>query len=149
MDESATELLAQELNSAAIHLVRRLRKADESLGVTPSRLSALSVLVFGGPRTLTELAAAEQVTGPTMSRLVAALESEGLIRRCPVAHDGRATLLEPTVAGRRLMQRGRRQRVARLSQELQQLSVAERRILADAARILRTLEASPDAKLAD
>ena len=140
MPDNSTEQLAQELNSVAIHLVRRLRKADESLGVTPARLSALSVLVFGGPRTLTELAAAEQVSGPTMSRLVAALESDGLVRRSPLPGDARAALLEATADGRRLMQRGRRQRVARLADELERLSVADQSTLSAAARILRQLE---------
>lgn len=141
MGDRSTEL-ARELNSVAIHLVRRLRKADESLGVTPARLSALSVLVFGGPRTLTELAAAEQVSGPTMSRLVGALETEGFVRRSPVEGDRRALRLHATAAGSRLMQRGRRQRVARLALELARLSPAERKTLAAAARILRSLESS-------
>ena len=140
MAEGSVEELAQELNSVAIHLVRRLRKADESLGVTPARLSALSVLVFGGSRTLTELAAAEQVSGPTMSRLVTALESDGLVRRSPMPGDGRAFLLEPTTDGRRLMHRGRRQRVVRLAAELAGLSAGDRKTLAAAARILRSLE---------
>ena len=142
MADESTETLAQELNSVAIHLVRRLRRADESLGVTPARLSALSVLVFGGPRTLTELASAEQVSGPTMSRLVAALETDGLVRRSPVSHDRRAWLLEATPAGSRLMQRGRRQRVARLSAELARLGREDRKTLKTAARILRSLEGS-------
>ena len=142
MGDEATEALAQELNSVAIHLVRRLRRADEVLGVTPARLSALSVLVFGGPRTLTELAAAEQVSGPTMSRLVAALEAEGLVRRSPLSNDRRASLLEATPEGKRLMQRGRRQRVARLSAELARLGRDDRRTLGSAVRILRSLEMS-------
>ena len=141
MPES-TEALAQELNSVAIHLVRRLRRADESLGVTPARLSALSVLVFGGPRTLTDLAAAEQVSGPTMSRLVAALEADGWVRRTPLSNDRRASLLEATPEGKRLMHKGRRQRVARLSSELAGLSRDDRQTLKSAARILRSLESA-------
>ena len=142
MADRSTEALAQELNSVAIHLVRRLRRADESLGVTPSRLSALSVLVFGGPRTLTDLAAAEQVSGPTMSRLVAALEAEGLVRRSAVPADRRASLLEATPAGKRLMHRGRLQRVARLSAELARLGRDDLRTLHSAVQILRSLENS-------
>ena len=140
MADESTDALAQELNSVAIHLVRRLRRADESLGITPARLSALSVLVFGGPRTLTDLAAAEQVSGPTMSRLVAALEADGLVRRSPVPADRRASLLEATPEGRRLMHRGRRQRVARLSAELERLGKEDLKTLEAAARILRALE---------
>lgn len=134
------EALAGELNSVAIHLVRRLRRADESLGVTPSRLSALSVLVFGGPRRLQELAEAEQVAGPTMSKLVAALEADGLVTRRPDPSDGRAVVLSATPAGRRLMERGRRQRVERLAAELRGLPTADRVVLSRAATILRALE---------
>ena len=132
--------LASELNSVAIHLVRRLRRADESLGVTSARLSALSVLVFGGPRTVTELAEAEQVAGPTISKIVTALEAAGLVRRSPHATDARATMLAATAKGVRLMERGRRLRIARLAGELRGLSDAEVRTLAQAAAILRRLE---------
>ena len=66
--------LAAELNSVAIHLLRRIRATDVSLGMTPARLSALSVLVFAGPMSLKGLADVEQVSAPTMSKLVAALE---------------------------------------------------------------------------
>lgn len=139
--QKATEKLAEELNSAAIHLVRRLRRADDALGITPARLSALSVLVFGGPRTLTELASTEQVTGPTMSRIVAALEEAGFVRRSAVPGDRRSQLLEATAPGRRIMERGRGQRVAKLADELTGLSSEERKTLKEAARILRALEA--------
>src|SRR5204863_2334816 len=65
---------ADRLHSAAIHLLRRLRVRDRESGVGPAQLSALSVLVLGGgPRSLGELAEAEQVRPPTMSRIVAGL----------------------------------------------------------------------------
>jgi hypothetical protein len=63
--------VADRLHSAAIQLLRRVRKLDVATGEGPARLSALSVLVFGGAETLGELAAAEQVKPPTMSRIVA------------------------------------------------------------------------------
>jgi DNA-binding MarR family transcriptional regulator len=138
-----SESIAFELNSVAIHLVRRLRQADLSLGVSAARLSALSVLVFGGPRTITELAAAEQVAQPTMTRLVAALEQEGWVARSAHPDDGRAVVIEATAAGRKLLERGRRQRVERLAAELDSLSPREQDTLARAARILRRLEGSP------
>ena len=80
------------LHSAAIHLLRRVRKQDAATGEGPARLSALSVLVFGGPMTLGQLAAAEQVKPPTMSRIVTGLERQpaggaldGCQRRAPGA----------------------------------------------------------------
>src|SRR5579864_5001532 len=76
--------VADRLHSAAIHLLRRVRKQDIATGEGPARLSALSVLVFGGPKTLKELAAAEQVKPPTMSRIVAGLKRSRLV---DIAHD--------------------------------------------------------------
>src|SRR5947208_12142640 len=81
--EGHSELLetADRLHSAAIHLLRRLRVGDRESGIGPAQLSALSVLVFGGPRSLGELADAEQVRPPTMSRIVSGLERAGLVKR--------------------------------------------------------------------
>jgi DNA-binding MarR family transcriptional regulator len=134
------ERLAAELNSVAIHLLRRVRATDASLGLTPARLSALSVLVFGGPRSLKQLADAEQVAAPTMSRIVAALERDGLVRREADPSDARAICLLATAAGTELLERGRQQRVERLAAELRALPVADQATLARAAAILRQLE---------
>ena len=70
------ENLADRLHSTAIHLLRLVRVQDAATGIAPARLSALSVLVFGGPMSLNQLAQAEQVRPPTMSRIVDALELE-------------------------------------------------------------------------
>ena len=75
-----TIAVADRLHSAAIHLLRRVRKQDEASGVGPAQLSALSVLVFAGPKTFGELAAAEQVKPPTMSRIVAGLSAAVLLK---------------------------------------------------------------------
>lgn len=135
------EDLAMGLNSAAIHLTRRLRRADESLETTPARLSALSVLVFGGPRSIGELAKVEQVTTPTMSKIVAALHEQGYVERRPAPDDGRVVMLEPTSQGRELMERGRRQRVEQLAKELRLLGPAELSTLEQAVAVLNRLEA--------
>ena len=132
--------LASELNSVAIHLVRRLRREDRTLGIAPARLSALSVLVFAGPCSMRALAEAEQVAGPTMSKLVAALEADGLVHRTPDPADGRAVVLSATPRGRRLMERGRRQRVERLVDELRVLPERDIAALRRAAHVLRSLE---------
>ncbi len=87
----------------------------------PAQLSALSVLVFGGPRTLGELAAAEHVRPPTMTRIVQALEAAGLVRRDRDAADARVHRLRATARGRRVMQRGRERRVASLAALLERL----------------------------
>ena len=139
-DERRVEALAIELNSAAIHLLRRIRESDAQLGVSPSRLSALSVVVFAGPLSLGALASAEQVTPPTMSRLVDALASAGLVTRRPADDDRRAVIIEATGEGRALIYEGRRLRVERLSGQLRNLAAKQIATLEEAVAILRRLE---------
>lgn len=140
-DERRLGELASGLNSAAIHLLRRIRASDATLGVTPSRLSALSVLVFGGTCTLGQLAAAEQVTPPTMTRIVTALEAAGLARRLPDPADRRVVRVEATARGHAVMQRGRRLRVEALTRDLERLSPED---LATLERAIALLEALQD-----
>jgi DNA-binding MarR family transcriptional regulator len=110
---------ADRIHSAAIHLLRRVREVDaRAMGLSPARASALSVLVFGGARSLTELAEAEQVTTATMSKLVTALEREGLVRRHPDVNDARAIRIESTAKARRILERGRARRLDLLEQVL-------------------------------
>ena len=130
------ERLADRLHSAAIHLLRRLRREDAATGLSAPRLSALSVVVFAGPLTLGELATAEQVRPPTMTRLVSALEDEGLVARETDAADGRLTRIRATPKGRALLFRGRARRVAALTAEVRDLPPDERAALARAADIL-------------
>lgn len=125
--------VADALHSAAVHLLRRVRQEDERTGVSPGRLSALSVLVFGGPMRLTDLARAEQVKPPTMTRIVAALEDQGLVRRRAATDDARATILEATSRGTKVLKEGRRRRVGRLARALKGLSAEELELLARAA----------------
>src|SRR5204862_6890077 len=101
--------IADRLHSAAIHLLRRVRVRDRESGIGPAQLSALSVLVFGGPRSLGELADAEQVRPPTMSRIVAGLERAGLIRR-HATEDGRRVRLEASAKARKIPEAGRPRR---------------------------------------
>jgi DNA-binding MarR family transcriptional regulator len=131
--------LADRLHSAAIHLLRRVRRADSATGLSAARLSALSVVVFGGPIRITALAAAEQVRTPTMTPIVAALERAGLVVREPDASDARAALLRATPKGARLMAEGRARRVALLTAELEGLAAGERAALERAVGILEGL----------
>jgi DNA-binding MarR family transcriptional regulator len=113
--------LADRLHSAAIHLLRGVRREDAAAGLPPAQLSALSVVVFGGPLTLGRLAEAEQVRSPTMTRIVTSLEQAGLVTRDPHPGDARAVLIAPTPAGRDLLIAGRRRRVSRLESRLREL----------------------------
>jgi DNA-binding MarR family transcriptional regulator len=126
------------LHSAAIHLLRKVRAQDRSTGIGPAQLSALSVLVFGGPRSLKELAEAEQVRPPTMSRIVVGLERTGLVRR-KTTNDKRRMLLKATARGAKILQEGRRRRVEVLVHALQEFSGDELREAAAAAEFMRKL----------
>jgi DNA-binding MarR family transcriptional regulator len=131
---------ADRLHSAAIRLLRRLRVRDLASGIGPAQLSALSVLVFAGPRSLSELADAEQVRPPTMSRIVAGLEREGLVRRHHT-EDKRRLRLEATPAGTRMLHEGRKRRVESLAAALAKLSSTELHKLGELAELLeRVLE---------
>jgi len=109
------EHLADQLHSAAIHLLRQLRREDDSIGISAPRLSALSVVVFAGPLTLGQLAAAEQVRPPTMTRIVTGLEEDGLVDRRDDPEDGRLTRIHATRRGRKVLAIGRAQRVRKLA----------------------------------
>jgi DNA-binding MarR family transcriptional regulator len=128
--------VADRLHSASIHLLRRVRREDEATGLGPARLSALSVVVFGGPLSLGRLAAAEQVRPPTMSRIVAALEDDGLVRREPDPDDGRGVVVTATEEGTRLLQRARRRRIENLTGLIESLDRREVAVLEEAATIL-------------
>jgi DNA-binding MarR family transcriptional regulator len=131
------EELADRLHSAAIHLLRRVRVQDAASGISPGRLSALSVIVFAGPISLNDLAQAEQVRPPTMSRIVDALETAGLARRRVNEKDRRAVQIEATEKGTEVLKRGRRRRVRFLAADLARLSASER---ADLDRGLRAIQ---------
>jgi DNA-binding MarR family transcriptional regulator len=132
---SAAEL-ADRLHSVAIHLLRRLRREDDASGLPAPQLSALSVIVFGGPITLGALAAAEQVRPPTITKLVATLETAGLVEREIDADDRRVVRVRATARGSRLLQDGRQRRVALLTASLTQMSASDRATLAKAIPIL-------------
>lgn len=134
--------LADQFHSIAIRLLRRLRVRDRESGIGPAQLSALSVLVFGGPKSLRELAEAEHVKPPTMSRIVRGMQRLRLVRRYRT-EDGRRIRLEATPRGVTLMWEGRKRRGELLANALGALSEAERARLRESAetlqRVLRKL----------
>jgi DNA-binding MarR family transcriptional regulator len=136
--EAEAYRIGDALHSAAIHLLRKVRAQDRGVGIGPAQLSALSVLVFGGPRSLKELAEAEQVRPPTMSRIVVGLERTRLVRR-KATDDKRRMLLEATARGAKILREGRTRRVEVLVRALQGLSEEEQREAAAAAEFMRKL----------
>lgn len=127
--------IADRLHSAAIHLLRRVRRTDPKTGVPAAQLSALSVLM-GGPRTLGELAAAEQVRPPTMTKLVQELERAGLASRERDPEDARVVRLRSTAKGQRILQRGRDMRITELERRLRGLDAEELATLERAVGII-------------
>lgn len=134
--ESLRLQVADRLHSAAIHLLRHAAKPDALSGVGPARLSALSVLVFGGPMALNQLAAAERVKAPTMSRIVAGLKRSGLVKVESDAKDARRIRVTATSKGERLLQRARARRIALLAETFGALGKADLDTLLRAAELM-------------
>jgi DNA-binding MarR family transcriptional regulator len=136
MGEGESRDIAARLHSSAFRLLRSLRREDDGSGLSAPRLSALSVVVFAGPMSLAELAAAEQVKPPTMSRIVDALVERGLVTRIAKPGDRRSVEIEATSEGSQLLDAGRERRVQALIARLKKLADSERRALARGVEIL-------------
>lgn len=139
MGEGEIRDVATRLHAASIRLLRTLRREDDGTGLSAPRLSALSVVAFSGPLSLAELAAAEQVRPPTMSRIVDALVETGLVTRETAPGDRRSVRIAATPEGRRLMEAGRERRVRALVERVRGLADSERRALARGAEIMERL----------
>ena len=135
--------VADRLHSAAIHLLRRARVRDAELGLSGPRLSALSVVVFGGPLTVRDLAAAEQVRSPTMTRLIDGLQQAGLVTRETNPEDARSVLIRATPSGRLMLSRGRSRRVEDLASRLSELDARGLETLAKAATLMEGISHAP------
>lgn len=135
------ESVAGQLNSAAIHLLRGLAATDRAAGLTDARLSALSVVVLGGPCTLGELAQAEGVTPPTMSRVVDGLVEAGLVQRERHPDSARKILVTATEHGGEVMHEARDRRIAVITGALRRLPAGDRDRIVDASAALLALAA--------
>lgn len=130
---------AADLNSAANQLLRGLRATDRETGLTAARLSALSVIVFGGPCPIGRLARAEDVAGPTMTRIVDGLVALGLAERRRHPDAANTILVAATAAGERIMRDARQARLDVISTALRQLPADQQRAIVTAAPALRRL----------
>ncbi|HYL93197.1 MAG TPA: MarR family transcriptional regulator [Alphaproteobacteria bacterium] len=139
----STTRVADRLHSAAIRLLRALRIEDTKAGMGPARLSALSVLVFAGPQSLGSLARMEQVQPPTMSRIVAGMERDGLVKRNAAGNDRRRISLEATKKGTSLLQKARKRRIGLLASRLEKLQPQELATLGEAAELILNLPHQP------
>ncbi|MDX6413850.1 MAG: hypothetical protein QOH23_1260 [Gaiellaceae bacterium] len=128
--------VADLLNSAAIHVLRRAHEEDRASGLTAARLSALAVVVFRGPLTLGALAEAEGVRPATMTGVVTGLEGDGLVRRKRHGTDGRSVLVEATSGGKRVLAAARERRIEAIAERLGDLSAQELAALWDAGQLI-------------
>ena len=133
------EELADNLHSAAIHLLRRVRAVDIATGLNAARLSALSYLVFAGPATVGELARSEQVTAANISQLINGMQGDGLVERVEDPNDRRVTLVCATKKGEKIMHDGRSARVKLLSEILSKLSADELATVGRATNAIETM----------
>ncbi len=131
--------LADRLHYAAIHLVRRLRY-DVDAPLSPAQLSALTTLLKG-PLTLGELAAAEKVRPPTVTRMIQQLERDKLVVRKPSPDDGRVSHIAIAARGWIALQKAQTQRVERLGERLKELTSTELNTLARAAVLMERISA--------
>lgn len=127
---------AEAIHPAAIVLLRHVRQEDVKSGLGSAQLSALSVIVYGGPAPITTLAAAEQVSKPTMSLVVKRLEAEGLIERQSDPADARVSLIRSTSRGRRIMAQARDRRLRVLADRFATMPGEQVRLIEEAANLL-------------
>ena len=145
LDAEVVEL-ADGLHSTAIHLLRQVRVEDRASGIGPAQLSALSVLVFGGSKSLKQLAEIEQVKPPTMVRIVQGLVEQRLATTRADKEDARRLQISATSRGKAVMQRARLRRVEALARILDEKSAAERLEIAKAVAVLRNLRVESGSK---
>jgi DNA-binding MarR family transcriptional regulator len=122
-----------------LHILRRLRRIDTETGISAPRLSLLSVLVFGGEKSISELSVIEQISMAAASKLVSALERQGFARRRRDKNDNRVQLISATVEGRNILEKGRARRVKRLVKDMAQLDDREHKVLLEATEIFEMM----------
>lgn len=121
-EADARSEIAALLHEQFARLTRRLRTMELPEGMTPERLSALSVIEKHGPISVTALAVHEMVRPATMSRMVSALADDGLVKRSEDKTDGRGVLVSTTPKGRRAYQRAQEQRLSHFAEVLDSLN---------------------------
>jgi DNA-binding MarR family transcriptional regulator len=136
--------LASSLRLAVLRLGRRLGQESTAAEITPSQLSALTILAKHGELTLGELAALEQVAPPSMTRIASRLEAAGLLERRPDGSDRRVVRVALSASGAGLLEGGRERGDAYMSGRLSNLSESDAEALARALPVLERLAAAEE-----
>lgn len=137
MNETAD--LAQSLREMFGRAQRALREQGGRLGLTASQSEALGCVAREGPLSIGALAKRQHVRSQSMGATVGVLLERGLVAVTPDPDDGRQKVVTVTDEARALITEGRSARTDWLTKQLQGLSPAERRTLAEAHTILDRL----------
>jgi DNA-binding MarR family transcriptional regulator len=132
--------LASALRVSVMRLSRRLRnERDPADDLSVHHLAVLATLWRNGQMPIGDLAAAEKVQPPSMTRTVNALVERGLIARATRPDDKRIVVVDLTEDATKVLEESRRRKEAWLNRTLAELTPEERRTLRDAAPILERL----------
>jgi DNA-binding MarR family transcriptional regulator len=141
--ELSPALLAHGLRPSVMRLARRLRQMrDDSVGLNSNQLSAMAVLLNSGDMLMGELAAAEKMQPPSMTRIINGLEARGFVARRPHPEDRRQCLVTLSDEGRKILLANRRRRDEWLAIRIAQLDPAEREVLREAIAILEKVNSA-------
>jgi DNA-binding MarR family transcriptional regulator len=135
--------IAARLRLSATRLARRLRQ-EAGGGFTPSQLSALATVHNHGPLTLGALADHERVAPPSITKVVAKLEADGLVERTSDPSDGRVSHVSATPAGHDLIEETRRRKTTWLTGRIRELDADAQARLTAALDVLDVLTTNPD-----
>jgi DNA-binding MarR family transcriptional regulator len=132
--------LASSLRVSVMRLARRLRnERDQSDDLSVHHIAVLATLLRNGQMSIGDLAAAEKVQPPSMTRTVNSLVERGLIGRAARPDDKRIVVVDLTDDAVKVLEDSRRRKEAWLNRMLAELTPDERRALRDAAPILERL----------
>ena len=136
MQDNLLNGVANQLHTLAVHLLRQARISDRESGLTPERLSLLSILAYAGPQTITDLAEQEMVSLPAITRIVNYLEELDYVQRDRDSEDGRVVLVSVTESGREILEEGRRRRVEHVADILSSMRRLELMVVSEATDLL-------------
>jgi DNA-binding MarR family transcriptional regulator len=134
-----TNQTANLAEAVLVQWARQFRNVESETGLTAERLELLALLDHEGPLTAGEVAEELRVTRPAITRMVSGLEEDGLVRRSTNLLDGRSVVIRLTPAGRRLLNRGRANRVRAMAMRMRGRSERELSQIETGLRLLEEL----------
>ena len=139
MQENLLNNVANQLHALSVHLLRQARISDREAGLTPERLSLLSILAYNGSQTISDLAEFEMVSLPAITRIVNYLEELGYVQRDRGEEDGRVVEVSVTISGRKVLELGRKQRVEHVAEMFGNMRRLELMVVYEATNLLETI----------